>query len=53
LNATINAPENLDEDLKKRIKFIVGMGAEARVVMGRKSIKDIFLDKFLNTKDNW
>ena len=51
LNATIFPPEKPNEDIKKQIKFIFGMQAEATVVMERKSINSIIMDKFFNLKE--
>jgi hypothetical protein len=51
LHATIYAPTNLSPELQSRIKFIFGMRAEATVVMERKSIDEIMMEKFFNMKD--
>ncbi len=51
LKANIYVPENLSEELKKKIKFILGMRAQATVVMDRKTIDEIILEKFFNLKD--
>ena len=46
VKATITPPEELPEEIRKQVKFVAGMKAQADVVIDRKSIKDLFIEKF-------
>jgi multidrug efflux pump subunit AcrA (membrane-fusion protein) len=46
VKASISPPENLATEVKDKMKFVVGMRVESAVVTERKSISDLFKEKF-------